>query len=282
MNNHWAGGGCSGRCVKKASCVVSEQGFSLIELLTVMGIISVLASLMGTGLIAARDSARKLKCIANERQLNLTWHLYSDDNSGSLVRNGYIKGGGDIRSPLWVQGYYNHNVHPPDSTNSALILDERFALFAPYLRTLGAYKCPSDTKAVRVREKDPMVKLRSYAMNWNLGWDGETEGGGTPTHPVLKVDAIRSPSTVLVFTDVRSESICWPFFGVPTNAWFFMFPASFHRRAASVSFADGRIDSKRWQDSRTFESQAINWHTHFQPSEANVDLVWLQEHVDNE
>jgi prepilin-type N-terminal cleavage/methylation domain-containing protein len=62
----------------------SRGGFTLIELLVVVAIIAILAALLLPTLSAAREKARRAVCINNLRQLNLTMHLYADDNNQKL------------------------------------------------------------------------------------------------------------------------------------------------------------------------------------------------------
>lgn len=78
-------------------------GFTLLELLMVMSIVMVLASVLIPAVVAARESARLARCFANERQLSLAWTMYSDD-TGRIAGNGMVRGGGDAANPMWVQG----------------------------------------------------------------------------------------------------------------------------------------------------------------------------------
>jgi len=55
-------------------------GFSLIELLVVVGIISLLLSVLMPSLIRARVSAMRIRCAANLRQLSLAVNLYQAGN----------------------------------------------------------------------------------------------------------------------------------------------------------------------------------------------------------
>lgn len=258
---------------------IEAFGFTLIELLVVISIIAVLASLLIPSLAKAHDQGRRISCVNNQRQLGLTWLLYAADNNDVLTPNGYVWGGGNRTRPLWIQGYYNHDAFPADSTNRALLLDAKFALFAPYLPTLGVYRCPSDRKIFRFGNQK-LPKLRTYSMNWYLGWVGD--GGRDPSnkqrrfykHSELNAP---SPSQIFVFTEVHPDSICWPFFGVDTGPNFFMFPASFHNRSSVFALADGHAEYKQWKDPRTFKPAGVIWHNHNHSSRTNRDLVWIQE-----
>ena len=61
-------------------------GFSLLELLLVMAVVGVLASL----LLVAISKARLAACQNNFRQLVTAWRLYADDYQGRLVNNVHL------------------------------------------------------------------------------------------------------------------------------------------------------------------------------------------------
>ena len=71
---------------------VSSRGFTLVELLVVIGIIALLISILLPTLGRARDSARGVKCASNARQHAQALVGYSTDFQGQLP-NGSVRWG---------------------------------------------------------------------------------------------------------------------------------------------------------------------------------------------
>jgi len=60
-------------------------GFTLVELLVVIGIIAVLISILLPSLSKARESAKAVQCAANLRQLHTAMHLYAANFKGYVL-----------------------------------------------------------------------------------------------------------------------------------------------------------------------------------------------------
>src|SRR5262249_47503759 len=137
-----------------------RRGFTLTELLVVVAILAILASLLLPVLTRTMPAATRVVCLSNLRQLQMAWNLYPDDNAGLLVINSEywdpIPQSPD-NIPSWVQGYMALDAHEGpvgdspaakgSSVDTSLLVGPR-ALFSRYIPAAKLYRCPSDKSAV--------------------------------------------------------------------------------------------------------------------------------------
>ena len=208
------------------------RAFTLVELLVVITIIAILASLLGSSLARAKQVARRAACESNLRQLTLGWLVYADDYDGHIVPN--CTGGEPPESSpgSWVTGSVK--------TNTGVTGIQKGALFC-YAHAVPVYRCAADPST-----------NRSYAMNCGFNWidDPALKDILPTTYEVTRLSQILKPMDTFVFIDESAGSIDDGFFGVnwaPASTWLNL-PATRHDQCrTSLSYVDGHVTGIQWR-----------------------------------
>src|SRR3569833_259622 len=108
----------------------THQAFTLIELLIVIAVIAILAALLLPALSKAKETATRVQCLNNVRQIGLGTHLYTEDSNNTipLVLDWPESGG-----QLGTSSAYSSNLCGP--TNRPL------NFYAP---SVNVFCCPRD------------------------------------------------------------------------------------------------------------------------------------------
>ena len=252
-----------------------SSGFSVIELLVVVVVISILASLLSAALNQTKSRARQITCLNNIRELSRAWYFYADDNGDTLALNQTAQHnpneevyGRRNSTNSWVVG------NPKEDTSPENII--RGSMF-PYAKSVALYRCPSDSSTVIDK---PIPRTRSYSMSTYLNGDG----AGMDPRVKTKLSEINrpSPSKVFAFIEEHESSIWSGGFYVPPRSRFTLASASWsstpadrHSQGCNISFADLHVEHWKWA-----WPKSLNLDNHLAENHHELrDLRRLQESV---
>ncbi|CUU07922.1 MAG: type II secretion system GspH family protein [Fimbriimonadales bacterium] len=195
-----------------------RTGFSLVELLVVLGIISLLAALLYPVFAAARERGRTARCITQVRQLTQSTMMYLVDSGDTYPLAAYFS---------------THNGQPCFFT--------LYHALVPYTKDKEIVQCPSDPRPLDVEwaisqmaTLCPAMGFRysSYMANWclietgTLLWD---------FHPPVSAAQVEFPAETVLYYDgsITALPSLYPFI------------QGRHNEQVVVSLADGH--SKAWK-----------------------------------
>lgn len=282
-----------------ASCKTGAGGFTLVELLTVIVIIALMAAILLPALSKAQARAQAIVCLNNTRQLVLAWHIYAGDNNERLPYN-LNMAGSSFRTDLnWVNNVMTWDLSS-DNTNLATLTK---ASLGPFVGgNTGVYRCPSDQALSPAQQNAGWTaRIRSYSMNAMVGDAGSFSTNGfnlnnTNCVQFFKTTQMPQPAEIFVFLDEHPDSIndgCFLNQPPPTGfaggygdsaAQWTGLPASYHNGTTAFSFADGHSLLHRWQQPNTIRPplpHAANLPIAIpsSPAAALADFDWVMAHT---
>lgn len=214
-------------------------GFTLVELLVVIGIIAVLVALLLPALNAAREAAKTTQCASNLRQLATAAIGYAQENRGYYPPAHYH--------------YTTVNKHRWHGTREKL--NDPFDFEGSPLRkwlVSGIRKCPSFEPAAAGFEaaaggygyNNNFIGSRIAAENFTFALDAID----TP----MKQTMIRKSAEKIMFADTAYADpllIEYSFVEAPLNGWGSNTPSIHfrHRKRANIAWADGHVDAHEFE-----------------------------------
>lgn len=161
-----------------------KRGFTLVELLVVLAIIALLASLLIPSVQSSLDGARMTRCASNMRQIGAAIMLFAADNNGSFpYSNADARrvGGGQITWDDLLSGYDGRDPLDPNSGSPANGM--RGVLGYDEHGPQPLYRCPSFENPESLYYGGMRAIPRSYCMslydpysgnggNWAIGVSG--------------------------------------------------------------------------------------------------------------
>jgi len=151
----------------------SKTGFTLVELLVVIGIIAVLISILLPSLSKARAMATRTKCLSNLRQFGTAFTIYLNDNKQWVGFSNWDGGGAGYPNATlgWLYQTPIPNPVPEDRVETGA--------YWPYLKNREVYRCPTHVKSESASFGSANSdRLTSYLMNGAVNGYGQTDSKG--------------------------------------------------------------------------------------------------------
>jgi prepilin-type N-terminal cleavage/methylation domain-containing protein/prepilin-type processing-associated H-X9-DG protein len=236
------------RCIEPRRLNRRRAGFTLVEMLVVIAIIAILASLLLPSLVRAAAYARTTECATRGKQWQQAFHEYATDNGGWIPREsnepdgvtintwGQVRGAaraGDTSAEVWYNALPPYANQRPASTYAALSERNRFYEKRNLIHCASA-RFPD--------QFNPNHALFSMAMSSQLI--------KYPYTPTIKLSMIEQQDTskVVLFLDNRlpqekkvHDAQTDEQLGQPSSYAPRFSPR--HRKGGNLVFADGHV---RW------------------------------------
>jgi prepilin-type N-terminal cleavage/methylation domain-containing protein/prepilin-type processing-associated H-X9-DG protein len=159
-----------------------RDGFTLVELLVVIGIIAVLIAILVPALSKAREAAARTKCLSNMRNMQTAHWMYVNENKGYLIQAGLAHGGAHAREGVaWIN------------------------TLQPYYQSRLVARCPADDSphwpgGIPIPPSTDQFRRSSYGINEFLDRDLCPWGG-----PYMKMTQIRRPASTIQFLEMAEQ-----------------------------------------------------------------------------
>lgn len=268
-----------------------SPAFTLIELLVVIAIIAVLMAILMPALKIAKEQARGIVCLANQRTLSQGYMMYATDNDSKIC--GGWAGYDTDPIPSWVMPPLDApagSIIQMGGSGVAVTLQQRKngimkGAIYPYVKDVDAYHCPGDNRITRGTSRgqgDAYRIFRSYSLSDYMR--------ATEKKDPKRLTEFKSHAQKMLFVEDIYDGAAgnhnehgWSYTPRVQQMWDPL--GIFHSDSCTFSFMDSHAEKHKWADKRTIiycisrtEAAANGYgkNTTFNPH--NVDLDWLDEH----
>jgi len=233
------------------------HGFTLVELLVVIGIIAILIAILLPALSAARSQAMTVQCSAGLRSIGQAMQLYANENHGYVPRD-YDPGNISQGHIFWAEVLAPHLGFPIDDLYPLPDSTARDVKLGPRLAKIPIYHCPAFVGTDH--------EIDYVANSW---MDGLDQGDNGLLCPMTRLTAIRRQSEVAFllegnaklpndnfsFYDIKStDTLAYnkdkpgDLYNANSPEMVRMLNDNRHRNRCNVLFFDGHVGTPMWRE----------------------------------
>lgn len=191
-----------------------KSGFTLIEILVVIAIISLLAAILFPVFAKARENARRASCMSNQKQLALAILQYAQDYDEHLP------------------SYWNGRTGSEDTWPQQIY---------PYTKSTQVFYCPSNSSGLDTSQL-PAISTSAYGLNayltitlagYNSGPTGNRCRNDGGCYGISLAGISTSPPVILLADSPASKAYF--------VKWQSSLPATLHLEGTNFAFIDGHV-----------------------------------------
>ncbi len=236
-----------------------DRAFTLLELLTVLAVISILASLLWSAVGNVREMAKGVQCLSHLRQLGIAAQLYWGEHDQLAFP--YLAAQSERGQIYWFgwleterEGHRRFDL-------------ERGSLW-PYLQGRGIERCSA------FDYRHPRYKRKAQGASWGFGYNLHLSSSGaylpTPETKGVPISGIRQPAQIALFADAAQINDFQPpastanpmveeFYYVNDGGPQYANGHFRHRRRANLVFVDGHAAALGWAPGSR-DRRLPEWH----------------------